>query len=270
VNFEAFDIYSSGLAPSGVTLSLAGTAISDTFIAFSREIVGDPVDALERLGGRGVCTASEWTEDEIRGYRSQVRSELMRLDRVDNGLSVTDAVGALADALPGGAAVVADAGFSKPLLLHLWEPAKPKLFYASHSFGTMGHALPTAIALKLHSPDRPTVAVMGDGSLLMRVGELQTAADALVNPIVVVFMDGSLTQIAIKQTRRGLPKTGVDLPKLSAEAIATAFGCVGLDVYTAEDIGKAMAAALTSREVSVIGVHVDNRNANDVFEYIRG
>jgi acetolactate synthase I/II/III large subunit len=270
VDLEAFDIYSRAIEGDGQIVSLSSTPIAETFIAFSEEFVGDPVDTLRRLSQSAAGARSEWTDADVRQYREGLRADLAKLDRVPGALSTTDAATVLANTIPADATVVADAGFSKPILVHLWEPSRPSSFYASNAFGTMGHALPTAIALKLHDPSRPTVAVMGDGSLLMRAGELQTAVDAGVDPVVVVFLDRSFTQIAVKQERRGLSHLGVDLPVLSAEAFGDAFGCTGADVHGADDLADELTAALCRRTPSVIGVHVDNSNANAVFGYLRG
>jgi len=268
VDLQGFDIYGRQLRPDLDVVSVSPTPITDTFLNFSVELVGDPGDALRRLATS--AGSSQWQATDVAEYRSWLRSSLRDLDHTPGSLTTTEAVSALASALPDKATVVADAGFSKPILVHLWEPSRPGAFYASNAFGTMGHALPTAIAMKLAEPDRPTVAVMGDGSLLMRAGELQTAADAGVDPVVVVFCDRSFTQIAVKQERRGLPTLGVDLPDLSGKALGEAFGCHGADVDTPDALVEELAGAFRADRPSVIGVHTDNTNANAVFGFLRG
>lgn len=50
----------------------------------------------------------------------------------------------------------------------------PKSFLTSGGYGTMGFALPTAIGVQLANPDHDVIAIDGDGSLLMNLGELFT------------------------------------------------------------------------------------------------
>ncbi|MGI9538264.1 MAG: thiamine pyrophosphate-binding protein [Desulfocapsaceae bacterium] len=51
---------------------------------------------------------------------------------------------------------------------------KPKTFLTSGGYGTMGFALPTAIGAHYANPDDTIIAIDGDGSLLMNLGELFT------------------------------------------------------------------------------------------------
>lgn len=270
VDLQGFDIYGRQLPPDLDIVLVSPAPITNTFLNFSLEFVGDPDDALRNLAHGADTGSSQWTKEDVAEYRSWLRTSLRDLDRIPGSLTTTDAVATLADALPDDVTLVADAGFSKPLMLHMWEPHRPGAFYASNAFGTMGHALPTAIALKLAEPSRPTVAMMGDGSLLMRAGELQAAADAGVDPVVVAICDRSFTQIAVKQERRGLPALGVDLPELSGKALGQAFGCHGADADCAEALTEELGNALHADGPSVIAAHTKNTNANAVFGFLRG
>jgi len=49
---------------------------------------------------------------------------------------------------------------------------KPKTFLTSGGYGTMGFALPTAIGAHYANPEATIIAIDGDGSLLMNLGEL--------------------------------------------------------------------------------------------------
>jgi acetolactate synthase-1/2/3 large subunit len=270
VNLEAFDIYSGPLNVDAQIISLSSAPIAETFIPFAAEYVADPVDSIARLVASGRPGASEWTAGDVRHYREQLAADLTKLDHVPGALTTSDVVGVLGERVPADANVVADAGFAKPIVVHLWPSTRPGSFFASNAFGTMGHALPTAIALKLADPSRPTLALMGDGSLLMRAGELQAAADAGASLVAVVFLDRSFTQIAVKQQRRGLAPVGVDLPKLSAASVGAAFGWHGADVQTDAELSDAVAAALQRNQPTLIGAHIDNTNASEVFGYLRG
>lgn len=271
INLEAFDIYSRRWNLDAEVVSISVGPIADTFIPFVQEFVCDPVQAMAALlEDVGLTGKSEWTANDVQAYRDDLVSSLTELDHDAYALTITEVVRVLNTVIPTDANLVVDAGFSKPIIAHLWPTCRPNSFFASNAFGTMGHALPTAIALELADPERLTVAIMGDGSLLMRAGELQTAVDARVHPIVVALLDQSFTQIAVKQERRGLEPIGVHLPVMSGAAIGAAFGCNGVDVETAKALGEALAAALRSDLPSLIGVHISNARANDVFGYLRG
>jgi acetolactate synthase-1/2/3 large subunit len=88
----------------------------------------------------------------------------------------------------------------------------------------MGYAVPGAVAVKLAQPERPVVAVVGDGALLMYAGELATVA-RLGRPLVVlVVVDEALALIRLKQRRQNVPTYGTEFSATDYQALAAAFG----------------------------------------------
>ena len=65
---------------------------------------------------------------------------------------------------------------------------KPKTFLTSGGYGTMGFALPTAIGAHFANPDDTIIAVDGDGSLLMNLGELFTVGKYQL-PVKVLLLN---------------------------------------------------------------------------------
>lgn len=271
INLAAFDIYSRRWNFDAEVVSLSVGPIAETVIPFNHEFVGDPGQAMATLlEDAGLVGNSTWTAEDVRAYRDGLVSALTKLDHCAGAMTTSDVVSVLQKVIPNDSNLVVDAGFSKPIITHLWPTGRPNSFFASNAFGTMGHALPTAIALALVNPDRTTLAIMGDGSLLMRAGELQAAADAGVSLIVVALLDQSFTQIAVKQERRGMEPIGVRLPVVSGTAIGAAFGCTGADVETAAEFEEALVTARHSDVPYLIGVHISNASASNVFGYLRG
>jgi acetolactate synthase-1/2/3 large subunit len=104
----------------------------------------------------------------------------------------------------------------------------------------------------------------------MGVGGIAVAVDAGLAPIYIVWMDGSLTQIKIKQQRQGLEPTGTMMRERSCEAIATAFGARGVDVRTVSELAEHLKKALVSDLPTVIGVHVNQEPSAAWFDTLRG
>ena len=135
----------------------------------------------------------------------------------------------------------------------------------------MGYALPAGTALSLARPNENVVAFMGDGSLHMRASELGVAVDQGVAPVFVVWVDGSLAQIEIKQRRRNLAAVGVSLPVRSCQKIAEAFDAVGHDVDNVADFRSALAEALARSDLpTLIGARVDSADRERWFDALRG
>ncbi|MEJ0023291.1 MAG: thiamine pyrophosphate-dependent enzyme [Alphaproteobacteria bacterium] len=128
-------------------------------------------------------------------------------------------------------------------MLHLWKSAEPRQSLISRGLSTMGFALPAAVASCLVDPGRRTVAFTGDGGLMMCLGELGTAFQEGIAPIVVVFNDSSLTLIGVKQRRRQLAAAGVDFSDCDFAQMARGFGWDAHRITDSADLAGAFASA---------------------------
>lgn len=96
----------------------------------------------------------------------------------------------------------------------------------SGGMGTMGFGLPAALGAALSAPERPVVCVSGDGSLLMNMQELATAAEERLDIKLVLLNNRSLGLVRQQQTlfyegRLAASDFGLDV---DFEKIAGAFG----------------------------------------------
>jgi acetolactate synthase-1/2/3 large subunit len=134
----------------------------------------------------------------------------------------------------------------------------------------MGFALPAAIASCLADPDRRTLAFTGDGGLMMCLGELGTAVQEGVAPVVVVFNDSSLALIADKQKRRQLAPDGLDLSATDFAQVARGFGWHAWRVTEATALQPAVAQALADGRPSLIDVVIDPAQYHEMILALRG
>ena len=76
-------------------------------------------------------------------------------------------IGELMRNLPDDAIVTCDAGENRILMTHFYQTKTAGGFLQAAGSGPMGFAIPAALAAKLVHPDRPVVAVCGDGGFAM-------------------------------------------------------------------------------------------------------
>lgn len=113
---------------------------------------------------------------------------------------------------------------------------RPRSLITSGYYGNLGYGFPTAIGVKVAHPDRPVVALSGDGGFLFHCGELATAVKYRLNLVCIVFNDGAYSNVARAQTTRfGGRVIGTDLVNPDFAAMAGAFGATG---YTARTPGE--------------------------------
>ena len=266
VNPESFDTYNTPWRYDAFTVALSSAASDEWLYPYSSRVVADPESTLRLLLAND-AGASKWTTGDVVAYREYVTSELR--GEGDASLSVVSIVETALGSSTPDTRLIADAGFSKPIVAMLSEPGVPSAFIASNALSTMGFSIPAALAASRAS-SRPVLAFLGDGSLLMRASEL-ALHDGLTGPLVVVaVMDQALSQIEIKQERLGLTTVGVSLPYLSCEGLGDAFGFTGVDVDDEAGLGAALATAWSSSSPTLIGAHISPESSRRVFELMRG
>lgn len=264
---ESFDYYNSPWCFAAEAVALTDAAFTEWGNPFTEQLVADPDAVLALLAGRSASWASQWQPADIAGYRASLRASLLPADAF--GFSVASAVATALDVWPRDGYLIADAGFSKPLVAMLSEPLVPDHYLASNALSTMGYSIPAAIAAR-RSGARPILAFLGDGSLLMRATELMVPAVDSSTLVFVALMDRSLTQIAVKQKRRSLATVGVALPAVSCVALADAFGIDGVDVDNPDDLRAAVSKGLRGDRPLLIGAQVDPVASGQLFELLRG
>ena len=174
--------------------------------------------------------------------------------------AIVDALGA---ALPEDAIVTVDSGAHRILLSQRWKARRPLSLLQSAGWCTMGAAVPLATGAKLAAPDRPVLAVLGDGGLEMTLGELGSLRDQCLPIVMVVLQDESLALIELKRRQAGLPEAGVKLGPTRYEEIAAAIDGIGVRVHDIGALQVALARALEGRFFTLItceieaGVYVD-------------
>jgi acetolactate synthase-1/2/3 large subunit len=100
----------------------------------------------------------------------------------------------------------------------------PGRLLAPVDYSCMGYSVPAAIGAKLARPDRPVVALPGDGAFLMTGLELLTAANQGAAIAVFVLRDRELAQIAQFQATAFGRKTASVLPDYDVAGLAEAVG----------------------------------------------
>jgi len=153
-----------------------------------------------------------------------------------------------------------DSGNGTFLAMECLRLEKPRSFLAPIDYSCMGYAVPAALGDALACPDRPVVALPGDGAFLMTGLELLTAAQLNLPVMVLVLRDRELAQIAqFQQTALGR-KTCSELPDYNlpafCEAVGTEYLALSRNPDTETVLRKAHELAKTGRPV-VVEVAID-------------
>ena len=173
----------------------------------------------------------------------------------------------IAGALPPDAIVVDDAVTTRASVFGALDFDEPGSLLGI-SGGALGWGMGGALGVKLASPDRPVVAVVGDGSSMMTVQALWTAANADI-PVVYVICNNAAyrvlklnmnlyqTQI-LGQAAAESEYIGMDFPApLNIAGMAEAMGVFGRKISDAAEVAPALRDALGLGKPAVLDVAID-------------
>ena len=121
--------------------------------------------------------------------------------------------------------------------------------------GTMGYALPAAIAASLHQPDGIHVGVVGDGAFQMTLNELATAIQHKCRIVMIVFCNGALGRVKFGFGAHEIAGTQIINPDYVA--LAKAYGAEAVRVDSPAQAEAAVDAAFKASGVFVIEVTLD-------------
>jgi acetolactate synthase-1/2/3 large subunit len=133
----------------------------------------------------------------------------------------------------------------------------PRTFIAPGYQGTLGSAFATALGAQVGNPDRPVLAIAGDGGYLYSVAELATQRQHGLNVVSVVFNDGAYGNVKRTQERMfGGRLIASELINPDFVALARSFGIAAERVQEPADLEAAVRAALAGRAPALIEVEV--------------
>jgi len=224
------------------------------------EICANPNDVVEALAeGAEPVAAEDWLR-RLREAEDARRLEVAKRARINTQpLHPGRMIAEVARALPNDAAVCVDAGE-----LALWAidgiPARtPSSFHASSTspLGALGMGLPWAIGMKVARPERPVLALVGDGSFGFTAIEIETSARHEAPVGVVVGNDGGWGIVRHLQQELHGRALASDLPRSPYELLAEFAGGVGDRVETSKQLEIAVANAVVAKVPSVVNVIID-------------
>jgi acetolactate synthase I/II/III large subunit len=155
---------------------------------------------------------------------------------------------------------VTDSGNGTFLAMEMLRLEKPRSFLAPVDYSCMGYSVPAALGAKLAAPERPVIALAGDGAFLMTGLELLTAAYEGINAAVFVLRDRELAQIAQFQSVAMNRKTKSILPDYDLGSLCAGMGVECLSLGKDKEIVEVLsrvADIIASGRPAVVDVAID-------------
>jgi benzoylformate decarboxylase len=149
----------------------------------------------------------------------------------------------LAARLPRDAVVVEEAPVDRPEI-HERLLAREPLGYLSAAMGGLGFAMPAAAGVRMAQPERPVVAVVGDGAALYGSPVCWTAAHYRIGALFVVLSNGRYAVLDRLVERHDSTGPWPPFPEVDVAAIARGFGCEAQRITTHDELTAALDEAV--------------------------
>ena len=163
----------------------------------------------------------------------------------------------LREVLPANAIVtdeLSQVGFASWYGFPVYEP---RTFITSGYQGTLGSGFPTALGAKVANPNRPVVAITGDGGFMFGVQELSTAVQFNVGVVTLVFNNNSYGNVRRDQrTRFDGRVVAADLVNPDFVKLAESFGVAASRVSSPDHFRPALEKALVHDGPYLIAIEI--------------
>ena len=210
---------------------------------------------------RGTAIAAE-TAPRAERFRKQVEQERGR-----DPMGVATMMSAIADALPDEVVICSDAVSSSAMVHAARKFDTPGSFYAARG-GAIGWGMGMALGIQLAQRGQPVVAIVGDGTAMMTVQALWTAAVESIPVVYCICNNASYNVLKVNLDiyARLVPQEpgfqpsylGMDFPQpFDFAALAQAFGVYGKRIEDPAEIGPELEQALGSGKPAVLDVVID-------------
>jgi acetolactate synthase-1/2/3 large subunit len=146
---------------------------------------------------------------------------------------------------------------------------EPRTFITSGYQGTLGAGFPTALGAKVAHPDRPVVAITGDGGFMFGVQELATAVQFNIGVVVLVFNNNAYGNVRRDQREHFDGRVvASDLVNPDFVKLAQSFGVAAARVTSSEGFRPALEKALAHGGPYLIDIEVPKDSETSPWTFI--
>ncbi|MFH7907775.1 acetolactate synthase large subunit [Enterobacter cloacae] len=219
-------------------------------------IQGDVADVLAQLIPQTDATdRADWRQmvaDLQREFPGAIPTE-------GDPLSHYGLINAVAACVDDSAIITTDVGQHQMWTAQAYPLNRPRQWLTSGGLGTMGFGLPAAVGAALANPDRKVICFSGDGSLMMNIQEMATAAENQLDVKIILMNNEALGLVHQQQSL--FYKQGVFAATypgmINFMQIAAGFGLHTCDLNAEEDVHAALQAAISRPGPALIHVRID-------------
>ncbi|NQE04903.1 putative acetolactate synthase large subunit [ANME-1 cluster archaeon GoMg1] len=174
------------------------------------------------------------------------------------------------ESLPDDAIVFVDTGNHICWAIHYMRFKKPN-FISAFGMLTMGYATAAAIGGKLAAPDRPVVAIVGDGCFQMNGMEIATAVNYDI-PVVWIVQNNSKLGLVhdLQRFSLGDKTVSTTFKEVNFARVAEGLGAKGYRIKRPGELSEILPRAIERAVPTVIDVVIDPNEVPPIERWVKG
>jgi acetolactate synthase-1/2/3 large subunit len=191
---------------------------------------------------------------------NQLKAEFpLVMGGIDNPRTHFGLIKTIAACLDDDAIIATDVGQHQMWVAQAYPLRRPRQWLTSGGLGTMGFGVPAAIGAALAERGRTVVCFTGDGSIMMNIQELVTAAEEDVNIKIVLMDNATLGLVHQQQTLFYGERLFASQFRSSPDfvKIAQGFGISAVDLDTSDNPGATLMDAISRPGPCLIHASID-------------
>ena len=198
--------------------------------------------------------------NDWRGKVAELQQEFpCAIPQATDPLSHYGLINAVAACVNDDAIIATDVGQHQMWTAQAYPLNRPRQWLTSGGLGTMGFGLPAAVGAALANPDRKVLCFSGDGSLMMNIQEMATAAENQLDVKIILMNNEALGLVHQQQSL--FYKQGVFAATypgmINFMQIAAGFGLATCDLNSETDPQGALQAIINRPGPALIHVRID-------------
>jgi benzoylformate decarboxylase len=230
-------------------------ALSDLSQALAEDLTPDARSAVAER----VKTISHEKQAMMEAFEKKAQAE-----RDNTPISGTRLMAEIRDAIEPGTRIVDDCWSYSAVLRRTVPFSELRSYMRARGGGSIGGGLPTALGVKLASPDRPVLCVSGDGSAIWSIQSLWNATHYKIPVTFVIISNACYRQVRLMKMRiLGESVKGRNLgtvlcpPEIDFCKLAEGLGLTAQKVTQPGELEAALRNGLRSNSANLIDVVVD-------------
>jgi acetolactate synthase-1/2/3 large subunit len=261
-----FFMKSGGAGPQVIHINFTSAGVDPVYFP-QAEVVGDVAHSIWQIGD-AVEPQSHWDFGFMMKVRAKLEDHIM--EGTDDDRFPVYPQRLVADVravMPSEGIIALDNGMYKIWFARNYKAHLPNTVLLDNALASMGAGLPSAMTAKLVHPDRPVMAICGDGGFMMNSQELETAVRMKLDLVVLILNDNGYGMIKWKQQHMQLQDYGLDFNNPDFVKYAEAYGAHGHRVQAAKELVPLLEKCFDTPGVHVIDVPVDYSDNNRLLNH---